>query len=969
MFQKKLYFYEMQTRSADEPTTTFVTCLECGSWRCYFLNIFFIYMPDGLSNNDLDFKQIYNYINDTQHDGATPIKMTHFYNLNFRNNTSTPSDNVNNGSTEISIVGTTYTMRGGILVSSPGAPVLLSDSVTSESVTLSWTAGESGGATITGYRIDMKQNDVYSTKVQNISSSSYTVTGLSSATNYTFVIYAINIAGTGTVSNEISTSTTTTSLGPPTTFTVQAGNTIATLNWIAPSNADDNTRYKIEMKTGGSYYADTTSTATTYTKTGLTNGTTYTFRIATVNGNAFSTWLEQTTTPYTIPGMVTNISTDSGNQQVIVSWNAGNNGGRNITGYKIEMETGELGGYAVLVADTTSTTYTKTGLTNGVSYKFKISAINVAGTGSSNTVTGIPATKPDPVSNITNVISDKRVILSWTNGNNGGSNITYYNFYKKTGGTGIYSNFAMVTTNQSYYTINQLENNTIYQFAIGSVNIVGESALAYSGPITLLDVPDLPADFAIEAGNTQANLSWKTPSDGGSSITHYSITKNPGELDVETRSVAPGVTLYTWTSLTNGTRYNFQIETVTGFGTSAPASGHTTPASGHTTPDVVLKWGSHWQSKAIWKNLNGVVQGYNNSSRSSNNSYYGVTTSDQNGGLWTDVTWVTYWTRSYSASLGNRKQIMDAILNYMYDETKKDDVAEGDISSYSIGRRDGWLTYNDRKCIGFFDAYGDGLDKYPLISASPQIHWVFPGGQYSDNRWHNNYSGIVRLYDEQDSTDQNPKTRNFWTAVTHTNRMSSFDLPNAKGDVIATSDYHDKHTTTNGNMHRTYVFNNTTGMMDYSQFGDVDPVFWGPMVVYGVTWVTYLSRGHSITQCLDHIYNDDDDIITGPGSYAMGRKDGYLTYDGRKCIGFRDAYGGSDTSTSISGNAQFHFYFPGGQYSDNRWMTSEVYLYRISKNPDDDDTNTNTKTTTFWNTNTVTTMPNGASEYYSITYQ
>ena len=32
---KKCTYYQLQTRSADEPMTTFVTCLECGNrWKC-----------------------------------------------------------------------------------------------------------------------------------------------------------------------------------------------------------------------------------------------------------------------------------------------------------------------------------------------------------------------------------------------------------------------------------------------------------------------------------------------------------------------------------------------------------------------------------------------------------------------------------------------------------------------------------------------------------------------------------------------------------------------------------------------------------------------------------------------------------------------------------------------------------------------------------------------------------------------
>ena len=33
--KRETSFYELQTRSADEPMTTFITCLNCGHrWRC-----------------------------------------------------------------------------------------------------------------------------------------------------------------------------------------------------------------------------------------------------------------------------------------------------------------------------------------------------------------------------------------------------------------------------------------------------------------------------------------------------------------------------------------------------------------------------------------------------------------------------------------------------------------------------------------------------------------------------------------------------------------------------------------------------------------------------------------------------------------------------------------------------------------------------------------------------------------------
>lgn len=73
----------------------------------------------------------------------------------------------------------------------------------------------------------------------------------------------------------------------PQTFAVTGGNQKAVLTWTAPASGSGITDYVIETSTDGSSYstfADGTSTSTTATVTGLTNGTTYYFRVYAVNG-------------------------------------------------------------------------------------------------------------------------------------------------------------------------------------------------------------------------------------------------------------------------------------------------------------------------------------------------------------------------------------------------------------------------------------------------------------------------------------------------------------------------------------------------------------------------------------------------------------------------------------------------------------------------------------------------------------
>jgi hypothetical protein len=121
-----------------------------------------------------------------------------------------------------------------------------------------------------------------------------------------------------------------------------------------------------------------------------------------------------------------------------------------------------------------------------------------------------------------------------------------------------------------------------YTFAVTARNAVGtgpasapSNAVTPEAPIT---APGAPTGVTATAGDASATVSWTAPaSDGGSPITGYTVTSEPGGIQATT----DGALAVTVTGLTNGERYRFRVTATNAAGTG-PASGQ----SNQVTPDA-----------------------------------------------------------------------------------------------------------------------------------------------------------------------------------------------------------------------------------------------------------------------------------------------------------------------------------------------------------------------------------------------
>ena len=273
----------------------------------------------------------------------------------------------------------------------------------------------------------------------------------------------------------------------------------------------------------------------------------------------------------TVPGAPTGVVAVAGNTSATVSWSAPtSNGGSSITGYTV---TSNPGGSVATTSGALSATMS--GLTNGVSYTFTVAATNAVGTGpaspASNSVT--PGTVPGAPTGVAAVAGNTAATVTWTApASSGGSAITGYTVTSNPGGLVATTSGALTAT------VSGLTNGVSYTFTVTATNAFGTGPPSTpSGEVAPGTVPGAPTGVVAVAGTASAVVAWSAPvSDGGSAVTGYTVTSNPGGLTASTS----GALLVTVSGLTGGVMYTFTVTAANAFGTgpaSAPSNAIVVP--------------------------------------------------------------------------------------------------------------------------------------------------------------------------------------------------------------------------------------------------------------------------------------------------------------------------------------------------------------------------------------------------------
>lgn len=255
----------------------------------------------------------------------------------------------------------------------PSAPLAVTARAGNEAAQVSWSV-PTVGAPMTGYTVT-SEPDHHTCATSG--ATGCVVARLSNGTPYTFSVTATNPVGTGPASIASDPVTPLPVPGRPTDVSGVADDAAVAVTWTAPDDpgSDPIDGYTVTSSPDGRTCGGATIGCTV---TGLTNGVVYTFTVVATSprGEGLPSEPSSPVTPRTRPDPPANVVALASNGLALVSWSPPPfNGGSTVTAYDVVSSPDGLTCHTTGLRSCTIS-----GLTNRISYTFKSTATNVAGT-------------------------------------------------------------------------------------------------------------------------------------------------------------------------------------------------------------------------------------------------------------------------------------------------------------------------------------------------------------------------------------------------------------------------------------------------------------------------------------------------------------------------------------------------------------------------------------------------------------
>lgn len=276
-----------------------------------------------------------------------------------------------------------------------------------------------------------------------------------------------------------------------------------TLSWPEAEGAAYYRIYKLNEKSKAYEYYDSATKGTSFTATGLTSGTKYTFKVRSVvkdDGVILSAYSPECEAA-TLPLAVTDISATQTEKTISLSWKSV----KGATGYRVYLSGGKSGTYTV----TGKSELQLSSLSSGTEYKISIvpyiSLKNTEITGDTSKEF-TTATKPGVTSEITAAQTATSVKLKWKSV----KGATAYRVYKYSTKTKTYESVAYVKGATSYE-VKKLSSGTVYKFRIRAYTDIycGKFIGAQSPELRTATKPAVTSKISATQTTDSLKLTWK----------------------------------------------------------------------------------------------------------------------------------------------------------------------------------------------------------------------------------------------------------------------------------------------------------------------------------------------------------------------------------------------------------------------------------------------------------------------------
>lgn len=469
------------------------------------------------------------------------------------------------------------------IVTIPPNPIAISATGTNQN---SFTAIWNSSTSATSYRLDVSADNfgTFVTGYNNktVTGTSDPVTGLNPNTTYKYRVRAVNASGTSGNSNEISQITVTAT--PVASAATTISQTGFTANWNAVAGAIG---YKLDVSDNAGFssfvagFSNKDVVPNNSLVTGLSSGVTYYYRVRSYN-SAGTSPNSNTISQITIPAIPVATSATLPTQ---AQFNANWISATGATSYRLDVSSDGFTSFVSGFNDRIVSGITElvTGLNPGVTYQYRVRAVNTAGvSGNSNIVAQItiPAS-PVPSASDPSQTGFKINWTSVTGAVDYTVDLSQDNFATLL--AGYPKNESTVS-----HTVTGLSPGTMYQYRVRSRNTAGTSP--NSSTFNQITIPANPVALAyspVDATSFIANWEVVNGADGYEIDVSLS-DKNfaPNILNYNAKQV-PNIGDYQVNGLTPSTAYRYRVRAYNSAGVSDNSLSKlavTTNASGGGTP-------------------------------------------------------------------------------------------------------------------------------------------------------------------------------------------------------------------------------------------------------------------------------------------------------------------------------------------------------------------------------------------------